>query len=111
MDKISVKDLMSLERILLEMTARMKYDLDFSDAYRLYASLRDVGRITSYAFLIQEEFQRDFNDKEKLEAYHEKVMKSSVEFDYKEVASFIDRVEKEYENEGFSKIVELFKFW
>ena len=53
---IKLKELMVLERILLEFDVKYKFELDFGDAYKLHAYLNKVGKITSYAFLIQDEF-------------------------------------------------------
>ena len=51
---IKLKELMVLERILLEFDVKYKFELDFGDAYKLHTYLNKVGKITSYAFLIQD---------------------------------------------------------
>lgn len=109
--EISVKNLMSLERILLEMSARMRFDIEFSEAYELLGYLREIGGITDYAFYIQEEYAKEYNDKELSKKYNEKIMSSSVKLDYGKITSFIDKISKSYENDDFSKIVDNLKFW
>ena len=109
--EISVKNLMSLERILLEMSARMRFDLEFSEAYELLGYLSEIGAITDYVFHIQEEYAKEYNDKELSKKYNEKIMSSSVNLDYEKITSFIDNVIRSYDNDEFSKIVGNLKFW
>ena len=40
---IKLKELMVLERILLEFDVKYKFELDFGDAYKLYSYLSKVG--------------------------------------------------------------------
>lgn len=109
--KISLSQLMILERLLLEMEVRVKFDLPFGDAFKLYDYLLEVGRITNYAFKIQDDFNTKFNDKEKLKEYHEKVMDSEVEYDYWKVIDFIDKVVESNVSEDYNKVVNTFMFW
>ena len=109
--EIKVKDLMVLERLLLEIEVRFKFDLQFNDAYKLYELLKKVGKITSYAFLIQDEYSKKFNDNEGLKKYHEMVMESEIDFNSNKVIEFIDKVNGEMEDDDFSKLLEQIKFW
>ena len=52
---ITVKNLMSIERILLEIYTKHRFELEFNSAYKLYNYLRVIGRITNYSFQIQDE--------------------------------------------------------
>lgn len=108
---ISLKNLMILERLLLEIDERFKFELNFNMAYVLNELLEDVGKITSYAFSIQQEFHKKYNDGKKLEKYHDMVMDSSVEFNCEKVVEFIEMVDSEFKNEEFKNIVKELKFW
>lgn len=110
---ITVSNLMILERLLLEIDARLKYEMNFGDAYTLHKLLKEVGRITSYAFLIQDEYHKKFNDVEKLKAYHKIVMESevTVEGDYREIIKFIEYVDFKFNDEEFKTILNDIKFW
>lgn len=108
---IKVNELMILERLLLEIDARFKYEMNFGDAYKLHQLLTLVGKITSYAFLIQDEYHQKFNDAEKLKTYHKMVMDSDIEFDYTDAINFINYTASKYGNEEFEKIMKEIKFW
>lgn len=109
--EIKLSNLMVLERLLLEIDVRFKFDLEFGDAYKLYEFLRSVGKITSYAFLIQDEYHQKNQDTEKLKEYHKMVMNSFVEFNYEEVIDFIVDVNERFKNEEFQNIISEIKFW
>ncbi len=108
---IKLKELMVLERILLEFDVKYKFELDFDDAYKLYTYLNKVGKITSYAFLIQNEFHEKYNDTEKLKEYHKLVMDGTIEFDYDDILLFIKKTLNTYGDDEFQKLVETVKFW
>ena len=109
--EIKLSNLMVLERLLLEIDVRFKFDLEFGEAYKLHEFLRSVGKITSYAFLIQDEYHQKYKDAEKLKEYHNMVMSSYVEFNYEEVIDFIIDVNAEFKNEEFENIISEIKFW
>lgn len=109
--KIKLSNLMVLERLLLEIDVRFKFDLEFGEAYRLHEFLVSVGKITSYAFLIQDEYHQKHQDTEKLKEYHKMVMNSLVEFNYEEVIDFIVDVNEKFKNEEFENIISEIKFW
>ena len=109
--EIKVKDLMVLERLLLEIEVRFKFNLQFNDAYKLYELLKKVGKITSYAFLIQDEYSKKFNDNEGLKKYHEMVMDSEIECGSDEIMEFIDNVSEKMEDDEFNKLFWNIKFW
>lgn len=109
---ISIKELMGLERILLEIETKFKFSLNFSDAYLLHTYLIEVGKITSYSFLIQDEFNEKFNDLDKLKEYHDKIMNSSIEFlEEKEIIEFIVKIEKLLNNEELTKLILNIGWW
>ena len=109
--EIKLSNLMVLERLLLEIDVRFKFDLEFGDTYKLHEFLRSVGKITSYAFLIQDEYHQKYQDTEKLKEYHKMVMDSFVEFNYEEVIDFIVDVNEKFKNEEFQNIISEIKFW
>ena len=112
MNEIKFNDLITLERILLEIDFAHKFDLDFNEAYKLYMYLKDVGRITNYAFLMQGDYSKAYGeDKEKVMEYHNKVMNSKIDFDYKGIVDFIDSVSKKINDERIDKMIEINKFW
>lgn len=108
---IKLKELMVLERILLEFDVKYKFELDFGDAYKLHAYLTKVGKITSYAFLIQDEFHKKYNDTEKLKEYHNKVMDSTVYLDYGDIVKFIDELNEKFKDEKISSLILNNMFW
>lgn len=108
---IKLKDVMALERLLLEIDVRYKFKLKFEDAYKLYGYLRDIGRITNYAFELQSEFHSKYGDDEKLKKYHDNVMRSSLILDCGDVTNFIDFVGNTFGDDEFNKILDKNKFW
>lgn len=109
--KIKLNELMILERILLEFDANHKFDLKFNDVYNLHEYLSQVGKITSFAFLIQDEHYNTFNNAEKLKAYHEQIMNSSVELHYKPIVQFIEHINQKLKDDKINEFIEKNKFW
>ena len=110
---ITVSNLMILERLLLEIDARFKYDMNFGDAYTLHKLLKEVGKITSYAFLIQDEYHKKFNDVDKLKEYHNMIMESEIvtDTDYRNIIEFIEQVSFKFKDDEFDEILNRIKFW
>ena len=108
---IKLKELMVLERILLEFDVKYKFELHFGDAYKLYSYLTKVGKLTSYAFLIQDEFHNKYNDTEKLKEYHNKVMDSTVYFNYGDIVKFIDELNEKFKDEKIGSLILNNTFW
>ena len=103
---------MKIERILLEIDAHFKFELPFGDAWELHNYLIKVGKITSYAFLIQDEFNEKFKDTEKLKVYHDKVMENSVQLKcFKDLVKFIEKVQKEINDKDLDKLISSLKWW
>ena len=108
---IKLKDLMKIERILLEIDTYFKFELPFGDAWELHNYLVKVGKITSYAFLIQDEFHNAYNDTEKLKEYHEKIMDSTVYFNYGDIVKFIDELNEKFKDEKIGSLILNNTFW
>ena len=111
MKTIKLNDLMGLEKLLLEIDIKYKFGLSFNDVYMLHIYLSNVGKITSYFFLIQDEFYKKYNDTDKLKEYHNKLINDSIEFDYDDIIKFIDKVLNIYGDHEFQSLVETVKFW
>lgn len=108
---ITVKNLMVIERILLEINSKHKFELSFNTAYKLAEFLRVIGRITNYSFLLQDEFnQKAMNRDEKVE-YHVKILNSEVDYEWTKAALFIGEIMEELKNEDVNKLVNELKFW
>ena len=108
---IKVKELMVLERLLLEIEARFKFEMNFSDAFKLYEFLKDIGRVTNYAFYMQDEYRKKYNNNEKLKEYHNMVMDSEMEFGYTDIIKFIEHVSFEFKDSEFEDIILKNRFW
>lgn len=108
---ITVKNLMSIERILLEIYTKHKFELDFNSVYKLYNYLRVIGRITNYSFQIQDEYCQTTKDEEKMKAFHEKVLNGEVDYDWSDTALFIGKLMEELKNEEVNEMVNKLKFW
>ena len=108
---ITVKNLMVIERILLEINSKYRFELSFNTVYKLAEFLRVIGRITNYSFFLQDEFSRKtINNDERVE-YHVKILNSEVDYDWTKAASFIGEIMEELKNEDVNKLVNELKFW
>ena len=108
---ITIKNLMILERILLEINTKYKFELSFNTSYKLTVFLKEIGSITNYSFLIQDEFNRKtINNDERVE-YHVKILNSEVDYDWTKAASFIGEMMEELKNKDVNKLVNELKFW
>jgi hypothetical protein len=108
---ITVEKLMIVERFLLEIENRFKFDLSFENVRVLYDYLKDVGRVTNLFFKLQEEYYNKFKDKDKLKEYHNKLMKEETHLDVSKIVRYIDWITDTVEDEEFKNIVAKNKFW
>ena len=108
---ITVEKLMVVERFLLEIENRFKFDLSFENVRVLYDYLKTVGRVTNLFFKLQEEHYNKFKDKDKLKAYHDKLMKEETCLDVSKMLRFIDWMSDTVDDEEFKNIVAKNKFW
>ena len=108
---IKIKDLMSLEKILLMINSKYKFELSFANAYKLYLYLMDVGKITNYFFTIQDEFHSKYGDVEKLQEYHDKILQEEIAFEYRNIIKFIKEVQGSFEDNELNKVINDIKFW
>ena len=108
---ITVEKLMIVERFLLEIENRFKFDLSFENVRVLYDYLKTVGRVTNLFFQLQEQHYNKFKDKDKLKEYHDKLMNEEVHLDVSKMLRFIDLIVDAVEDEEFKNIVAKNKFW
>jgi hypothetical protein len=111
MEQTYVTELMTVERLLLEIDSRFKFELTLNDSLRLYNYLKKVGNVTNFFFYIQDEFSRKYPDKEKVKDYNRKLMSEKIEFDLFEIEEFIDYVYETFGDDDFRDIVSKNRFW
>ena len=111
MKQIYITEAMTVEKLLLEIDSRFKFDLSFNDELKLYNYLKEIGNLTNFFFYIQDEFSRRYPDKEKVKAYNRKLMSEEIEFDLSGAEDFIDRMFEETDDKDFKDIVLKNRFW
>lgn len=107
----TVKEIMVIERLLLEIENRFKFDLSIENVLTLYDYLKTVGKITNTFFMLQENYFKKFGDKEKLKEYHDRLINGKVKIGALSMINFIDWVCETFEDEEFKNIVAKNKFW
>lgn len=108
---IKLKDLMILERFLLEIETRFKFELKFEEVVELYTFLKEVGRVTNLFFILQEQYYGVFKDKEKLKEYHDRLLNENVNMNTVKMIGLVKDVYNRFDNEEFKDIVTKNKFW
>ena len=111
MERVSINELMQIERLLLEMNVRFKFDLSLGDSLKLYRYLRDVGEVTNFFFYIQDEYAQKNKDAEKLKEYNNRLVSEKIDFNIKEIQSFIDTVSSRFDDESFNDLLSKTRFW
>lgn len=107
----TVKELMVIERLLLEIENRFKFDLSLEKVSMLYDFLKTVGKVTNLFFLLQEDYYKKYGDKEKLKEYHDRLSNDKIEIGALGMINFIDWAFETFEDEEFKDIVTKNKFW
>ena len=108
---ITVGNLMILERFLLEIENRFKFDLKLGEAVELYQYLKEIGKITNLFFLLQQEYFRKYGDKEKLEEYHNRLMNDNVKINTHKMIELVKEMSERCDDDEFKEIVAKNKFW
>jgi hypothetical protein len=108
---IKLKDLMILERFLLEIETRFKFELKFEEVVELYAFLKEVGRVTNLFFMLQEQYYDAFKDKEKLKEYHDRLLNENVNMNTVKMIGLVKDVCDRFNDEDFREIVTKNNFW
>ena len=108
---ITVKDLITLERFLLEINSRFKFQLKFAEIIELNKFIEEVGNITNLFFTLQEEHYRKFGDNDSLAEYHDKLMNDKVKINVSKMIAFVKDIFNRFGDEEFGEIVIKNKFW
>ena len=111
MKEVCITEVMTVEKLLLEIDSRLKFKLSLNDALKLYNYLKKIGGITNFFFYTQDEFSRKYPDKEKVKAYNRKLMSEKIEFDLSGAEDFIDRIFEETDDKEFKDVVLKNRFW
>jgi len=108
---ITVRNLMTLERFLLEIENRFKFQLRFAEVIELYGFLKEVGKITNIFFLIQQQFQEKYADSEALREYHNKLIDDEVNLNASKMIAFVKDISNRFYDEEFADIITKNQFW
>ena len=108
---ITVRNLMTLERFLLEIENRFKFQLRFAEVIELYGFLKEVGKITNLFFLLQEQYAEKFGDKRALKEYHDKLIDDSVALNASKMIEFVKDISNRFYDEEFADIITKNQFW
>lgn len=108
---ITVKNLMTLERLLLEIEERFKFQLRFAEVIELNGFISEIGKITDLFFSLQEEHYRKYGDNEALSEYHEKLMNDKVKINTSKMVAFVKDICNRFVDDEFGKIVVKNQFW
>lgn len=108
---ITVRNLMTLERFLLEIENRFKFQLRFAEVIELYGFLKEVGKITNLFFMLQEEHAKKFGDKEALREYHNKLIDDEVSINTSKMVAFVKDISNRFYDEEFADIITKNQFW
>ena len=111
MKRTFISEIMTVERILLEIDKKFKFDLSFNDSLKLYNYLKEVGRVTNFFFYIQGEFSKKYQDQEKLMKYRSKLFSESLDIDLTDIEHFIDNVYTSFNDSEFSDLIKKNRFW
>jgi hypothetical protein len=107
----TVNELMTLERLLLEIDLRGKFELSLRDAIYLSQYIDEIGEMTAIYFELQNEFFKKYNDTDKLNEYHRKLSADEVDYDTRKVKKFINDVFSKTKSEDLKKIIRQNRYW
>lgn len=108
---ITVKNLMILERLLLEIENRFKFQLRFAEVIELNGFIEEIGKVTDLFFTLQEEHYRKFSDNNALSEYHEKLMNDKVKINTSKMITFVKDISNRFVDDEFGEIVVKNQFW
>ena len=108
---ITVKNLMILDRLLLEIESRFKFQLRFAEVIELNGFIEEIGKVTDLFFTLQEEHYRKFSDNDALSEYHEKLMNDKVKMDTSKIIAFVKDISNRFYDEEFADIITKNQFW
>ena len=108
---ITVKNLMTLERFLLEIENRFKFQLRFAEIIELYGFLKEVGKITNLFFMLQEKYHEKYGDKDALIKYRERIIDENINLNTSKMIAFVKDICERFDDEDFRGIVTKNNFW
>lgn len=93
---VKIENLISIEKQLLEIEDKHKFDITLDELIRLEEYTNKVGNITSIYFNVQFEFSRKFDDENKLQKFHDKLTECELTFDCESILNFIAMIKAKY---------------
>lgn len=97
MQKIDLTDLMEIEYRLLKLKDEKTFELDLQEVYVLQTLLDEISKITSLVFELQDAYAVKYKDILKLSEYHDKLLRSQVEYDSDKALIFITSINTKYQ--------------
>lgn len=107
---IKVKDLITLEQLLLEIDDRFKFKLRFAEVIELNEFIEEISKITNMFFSLQEEYYKKYGDY-MLKEYHDKLMNDIINVNASKMIGFIKDINNRYYDDGFANIITKKQFW
>lgn len=90
---VTIKDVIKLEKTLLEIEERYKFVLDFNDVVTLNKLIKEIGEITELFFNLQIEYGEKYQDSKLLSEYKDKLSNDKFELDVKKYINFLELIE------------------
>lgn len=90
---VTIKDVIKIEKTLLEIEERYKFVLDFNDVVTLNKLIKEIGEITELFFNLQIEYGEKYQDSKLLSDYKDKLSKDKFELDEQKYINFLTLVE------------------
>lgn len=90
---VTIKDVIKIEKTLLEIEERYKFVLDFNDVVTLNKLIKEIGEITELFFNLQIEYGEKYQDAKLLSEYKDKISNNKFELDTQKYINFFTLVE------------------
>lgn len=90
---VTIKDVIKIEKTLLEIEERYKFVLDFNDVVTLNKLIKEIGEITELFFNLQIEYGEKYQDSKLLSEYKDKLSNNNFELNVKKYINFLTLVE------------------
>ncbi len=90
---VTIKDVIKIEKTLLEIEERYKFVLDFNDVVILNKLIKEIGEITELFFNLQIEYGEKYQDSKLLSEYKDKLSNDKFELNVKKYINFLDLIE------------------
>ena len=93
---MTIKDIILLEKRLLEFENDHKFDITLDELLELEEHIEKVGRTTSIYFNVQFEFSRAHENKDDVQKYHDRLTDSELKYDFSDSIDFINNMCDKY---------------